>query len=255
MSNLQDYRKVFQHYGWAGGHVLHLLCAAKYLLAWFTLRSSGQAWYYKTAYIGAILSYAIVCYKSLFEGPSQPVGDLSRRAMTDENVHYLFLAVFWWVSKPVPMSLIPFATFSLFHVLSFLRSNVLPHFFPPTPSATAGQPANQHPFLKKIQAWIKANYDSAMHVVAYAEVLIFIRIAFGALLFQNSLLAPIIYAHFLRIRYHQSPKFTQKAVHHISSLIDGYVRRPGNPPIVVTVWDKIQFLVTRWGGSVLAPQP
>ena len=94
-----------------------------------------------------------------------------------------------------------------------------------------------------------------MHVVAYAEVLIFIRIAFGALLFQNSLLAPIIYAHFLRIRYYQSPKFTQKAVHHISSLIDGYVRRPGNPPIVITIWDKIQFLVTRWGGSVLAPQP
>ena len=32
---------------------------------------------------------------------------------------------------------------------------ILPHFFPPTPPAAAGQPPTQHPFLKKVQGWIK----------------------------------------------------------------------------------------------------
>jgi transmembrane protein 33 len=56
------------------------------------------------------------------------------------------------------VSLIPFATFSLFHALTFLRSNILPQFFPPTPPAAAGQPAIQHPVLKKLQAFIKGDY-------------------------------------------------------------------------------------------------
>lgn len=173
------------------------------------------------------------------------------------------------------MSLVPFATFSLFHVLTFVRANVLPHFFPPTPPAAAGQPPTQHPFLKKLQGWIKgvfgfrnpsheatwltvfvfftANYDPAMRVVAYAELIILVRVVFGALLFQNSLLAPIIYAHFLRLRYYQS-NFTQRAVGHVKTLIDGYVRRPGNPPVLVSVWDKAQFIIARWAGSVITQQ-
>ncbi|OCB85258.1 hypothetical protein A7U60_g7885 [Sanghuangporus baumii] len=197
----------------------------------------GQSRLYSLSYFGALVSYAIVCYKSF----------------ANQNVQYFLLALFWWMSKPIPVSLIPFATFSLFHVLTFVRSNILPHFFPPTPAATAGQPPTQHPFLKKLQGWIKANYDPAMRIVAYTELLILVRVIFGALLFQNSLLAPIIYAHFLRLRYYQS-QFTQRAVEHVKTFIDGYVRRPGNPPVLVSVWDKAQFIIARWSGSVLTQQ-
>ncbi|KAI5124468.1 hypothetical protein M0805_008351 [Coniferiporia weirii] len=241
-----------QHYVWAGGHFLLLVCASRYLLSWMTFRSSGQSKLYSLSYFGALVSYAIVCYKSFVQGP-QPAGSTMRRALTDENVQYFMLALFWWMSKPVPVSLVPFATFSLFHALTFLRSNVLPHFFPPTPSVTAGQPVTQHPFLKKVQGWIKANYDPAMKLVAYAEMLILVRVVLGALTLQNSLLAPIIYAHFLRLRYYQS-QFTQRSVAHVSSFIDGFVRKPGNPPIFVVVWEKVQMLVSRWAGNILTQQ-
>lgn len=97
---------------------------------------------------------------------------------------------------------------------------------------------------------VAANYDPAMKLVAYAELLIFIRVALGAITFQNSLLAPIVYAHFLRIRYYQS-QFTQRAVSHVNALIDGYVRKDGNPPVLVNIWSKVQLLVTRWAGSTL----
>jgi len=243
----------YQHYVWAGGHFLFLLCALKYLLAAITFRAAGQGKYYSIAYVGAVVSYAIVCYKSLIQGPNQPGGALMRRALADENVQYLGLALFWWLSKPVAVSLVPFATFSLFHALTFVRSNVLPHFFPPSAPAAAGQAPQQHPILKKLQIWIKANYDPAMKVVAYTELLIFVRLVFGAILFQNSLLAPLIFSQFLKMRYFQS-QFTQRAVGHVHTLIDGFVKKPGNPPILLKAWDIAQMVIGRLTGTVLTPQ-
>jgi len=236
-----------QHYVWAAGHFLLLFAATRYLLAWIMFRSAGYPKLYSLSYIGAIVSYAIVCYKSLVQSP-QPGAGL-RRAMTDENVQYLLLSIFWWMSKPVAVSLIPFATFSLFHALTFLRSNVLPHFFAPTPAATAGGNPQQHPSLKKVQGWIKANYDPAMRIVAYTELLILARVTLGALVWQNSLLAPIIYAHFLRLRYYQS-QFTQKAVGHVSSSIDGFVLKQNNA-MMTNVWEKVQMVIQKWSGTVL----
>lgn len=92
-----------------------------------------------------------------------------------------------------------------------------------------------------------------MRIVAYAEIVIFARVLLGALTFQNSLLAPIIYAHFLRMRYYQS-QFTQRAVTHLNLVITDFVRRPGNPPVLAGVWEKVQYGVSRWVGSTLQPQ-
>ena len=93
-----------------------------------------------------------------------------------------------------------------------------------------------------------------MKFVALVELIIFVRVLLGALTFQNSLLSPIIYAHFLRQRYYQSP-FSRDAIIKVSAQVEHYVRRPGNPPMVVTVWEKGQMLIQRWGGVTLAPNP
>lgn len=91
-----------------------------------------------------------------------------------------------------------------------------------------------------------------MKFVALVELIIFLRVLLGAITFQNSLLSPIIFAHFLRQRYYQSA-FTREAVTKVSGKIEGYVRNPGNPPIIVSVWEKGQMLVQRWAGVTLAP--
>lgn len=93
-----------------------------------------------------------------------------------------------------------------------------------------------------------------MKLVAFAELAIFLRVALGAFFLQNSLLAPIVYAHFLRMRYYQSV-FTQRAAFTVIAYIDAFVRKPGNPPIVVSIWDKVQLVVSRWVGSVIQQQP
>lgn len=90
-----------------------------------------------------------------------------------------------------------------------------------------------------------------MKVVAFTEIIIFVRVLLGALTFQNSLLCPLIYAHFLRQRYYQSA-FTREAFSITYARVDAFVRKPGNPPMVVQVWDKGQHIVQRWVGNSLA---
>lgn len=99
----------------------------------------------------------------------------------------------------------------------------------------------------------QANYDTAMKAVAYTEMLIMLRVFLGAVTFQNSLLSPVFYAHFLRARWYQS-KFTQGAITQLNLRIEAYVRSPGAPPMLVQVYDKVKLGLSRWAGSVIAPQ-
>lgn len=185
----------------------------------------------------------------------------------DENVQYLFLAVYWFMSKSIFITLIPFVTFSLFHVLTFLRTTVIPIAFPsasPAPAtnqaaaaaggATPTQPSGPTAKVAKfIQGWVKANYDPAMRFVAYAEVAIFARVLFGALLFRNSLMAPLFYAHFLRLRFYMS-SFTRAAFQHVKSILDGYTQHQSCPPVVRKAYLTLTDLISRYASSVLSVQ-
>jgi hypothetical protein len=174
--------------------------------------------------------------------------------MLDENVQYFLLAFFWWSSKPIAITLLPYAIFSLFHALTFTRTTLMPQFLPPGPPATNGGPPQPHPIAKKLQLWVKSNYDTAMRAVAYIELLIFLRVFLGAVTLQNSLLSPIVYAHFLRQRYYQSA-FTRDALNVTNKRVEAWVRKPGNPPMLVKIWDYGRMLVGKWAGSAIEEQP
>jgi len=239
-----------QHYLWAGGHFILLISALRYFLATLTLKTVST-WWYKASFTGALISYVIVCQKSL--GVPQPNIAWVRKALLDENIQYFLLALFWWTSKPVALALLPYAIFSLFHALTFARTTLIPQVLPPGPPATAGGPPQPHPVAKKLQAWVKSNYDTAMKAVAYTELLIMLRITLGAITFQNSLLSPIFYAHFLRQRYYQST-FTRDAIAKVDERVEGYIRRDGVPPMAVGAWDKMKLALSRWVGSTIVPQ-
>ncbi|KAF9036478.1 hypothetical protein BDZ89DRAFT_1222682 [Hymenopellis radicata] len=230
-----------QHYLWASGHFILLLSAFRYFLAWITFKSVS-AWWYKMAYTGALVSYAIV---------PQPNLAYVRRALMDENVQYLLLAFFWWTSKPITITLLPFAIFSLFHALTFTRTTLMSQFLPPGPPATAGGAPTPHPYAKKLQLWVKANYDTAMRAVAFTEIIILVRVVLGALVFKNSLLCPIVFVHFLRQRYYQSA-FTRDAFAQTDARINALVVQQGNPTLT-NVWAQAKGLIARWAGSNIAP--
>ncbi|KAH9835774.1 uncharacterized protein C8Q71DRAFT_763378 [Rhodofomes roseus] len=239
-----------QHYLWAAGHFILLISSLRYLLATILFRSPAP-WWYKTAYTGALASYAIVCQKSL--GAPQPNYAWVSRALADENVQYLLLALFWWTSKPIALALVPYTIFSLFHALTFSRTTLMPQILPQGQPTTANGPPTPHPIQKKLQTWVKTNYDTAMKAVAYAELLIMLRVLLGAITFQNSLLSPVFYAHFLRARWYQS-KFTQTVIGQVNARIELHVTAPGASPMLAQVYDKVKVVVSRWAGSVIAPQ-
>jgi hypothetical protein len=93
-----------------------------------------------------------------------------------------------------------------------------------------------------------------MRVVAYVELVIFARVLIGAITFQSSIIAPLIYAHFLRQRYYQS-SFTREAISTTDHNVTEYAHKEGTPPIAGQVWDKVRSLIGRWAGNILAPQP
>lgn len=90
-----------------------------------------------------------------------------------------------------------------------------------------------------------------MRAVAYAELVILVRVVLGAVFLQNSLITPVVFVHFLRQRWYQSA-FTRDAVSYAYSQANGFVTKPGNPPILVTVWTKASQLVSRWAGPGVA---
>lgn len=91
-----------------------------------------------------------------------------------------------------------------------------------------------------------------MKFVAYAEVAVFARVLLGALFLRNSLLAPLFYAHFLRLRFYMS-SFTRAAFQHVGATLDGYTQHPSCPPAVRKAYLTLTDLVSL--SSLLAPNP
>lgn len=94
-----------------------------------------------------------------------------------------------------------------------------------------------------------------MKVVAFAEIFILARVIVGALMFRNSFITPIFYAHFVRMRFFQSA-FTREAIVKVTAKIDQYVNTPEMSPVVKQGWGTFQSLIGRWTGTTLnAPAP
>ncbi len=89
-----------------------------------------------------------------------------------------------------------------------------------------------------------------MKVVAYTEIFILARVIIGALMFRNSFLTPIFFAHFIRMRFFQSA-FTREAIVKVTGKIDEYANGPDVPPVVKQGWGTLQSLVGRWTGATL----
>lgn len=204
-----------------------------------------------------MVSYGIVVYKSA--GPPQLARSYLQRLAMDENVQYLLLSLLWFLTTPVTCTLIPFVVFSLFHVLTFVRSTAIPLAFPaPSGAGAQGVPAGAKRVSSLIQGWVKANYDPAMRVVAYAEIVIFSRLLLGVVARRNSIAATITYLHFLRLRFHLSA-FSRLAILHVSDFVDQRTQDPRCPQPIRQGFLSLRGLVAKYGNmgavQVQGPNP
>ena len=255
---------------WFAGHVTLLLCSFRYGLSYITFNyNSGWARYsYRTAFVAAAATYGIVVYKAYRAraraGSRQQGGALA--LIGDENVQYLGsfscpntasaqgivcspkisgMALVWLFAKQIPLALLPFMVYSVFHVATYTRTNILPTFSPPQQSATSASPGGRpttkaSPTADTIGKFVKEYYDASMMLVASLELFLWFRVLGSALMFQKgSWILLIIYSVFVRARYSQS-SFVQGALGQMTARGDAVVANQGTPPVAKQGWETLK---------------
>ncbi|KAK3670387.1 Transmembrane nucleoporin [Recurvomyces mirabilis] len=226
-------------FGWFVGHVTLLFAALRYGLSYITFNyySRWAQFSYRTAFVAAAATYGIVVFKALRakQKSGRPIGSPAQ-IITDENVQYLIMALVWLFTKQVALAILPYAVYSIFHVLTYTRGMLLPTLQPPPPTP-AGQKPQASALSDTIGRFVKDYYDASMSLVAGLEIGLWFRILFSAILFQKtSWIVLIVYTVFLRARISQST-FVQGMLHHLGARGDAVAQRQDVPPAVRSGWE------------------
>ncbi|KAK4514673.1 uncharacterized protein ATC70_002274 [Mucor velutinosus] len=233
-----------QFYWWLG-HIFVVCNGLIYFSSILSLNTNPA--YYKRAYLGALLSHAVVIYNSVVTNDAA----LSVSILSDENVHYFVIAFYWYSYQPIAVTLLPFFIFSIFHTLSYFRSTILPII----PANAQTEKVNT-----KIRHFTSTHHATAMHYVAYIEVVVILgRIIVGMLIFRTSVLALIIFIHFLRLRYYLS-SYTKDAILNTTVHLDKWLLLPDQTSpsaslespkkltVVSNIYLSVKRLVMRYAG-------
>lgn len=165
---------------------------------------------------------------------------------THANVSVISLV--WLFSRQISLALLPFSVYSVFHVATYTRTNLIPTFQSPKPNAAGANP--QSPQAAKSQSglaaaigkFVKEYYDSSMMLVAALEIALWGRLFLSAITFsRGSWLLLGLYTVFLRARYHQST-FVQGAFSQFAARIDQQVNQQSIPAPARQAWETIKGL-------------
>ena len=149
-------------------------------------------------------------------------------------------------SRQIPLALLPFTVYSIFHVATYTRTNIIPTIQPPKAGAapaTPNSPASPRPaagnnaLANSIGRFVKEYYNKSMTLVAVLEILLWLRLILSAFTFsKGSWILLGIYTVFLRARFAQSP-FVQGAFAQGTARIDAQVQNPNVHPTIRSGWE------------------
>ncbi len=156
------------------------------------------------------------------------------------------MALVWLFTPQYPLAMLPYGIYSVFHVATYLRANIIPTVIPPKPAAPAAGASpsakqfTSHPLSDSIGTFVKEYYDTSMSVVSGLEILLWIRLLLAAVFFQRrSWILLAIYTAFLRARFSQS-LHVQNSFSQLEARIDNLVGSQGTPPVAKQVWDGVK---------------
>jgi len=157
------------------------------------------------------------------------------------------MALVWLFSPQYPLALLPFGVYSIFHVATYTRANLIPTIQPPKPIApVAGASPSAKPQVQPnaisdtIHKFVKEYYDASMGLVAILEILLWGRLLLSAITFaKGSWILIAIYTAFLRSRFAQS-SFVQAQFSQLEARIDSLVGAQSTPPAARQVWDAVK---------------
>ncbi|KAG2226324.1 hypothetical protein INT45_005996 [Circinella minor] len=229
-----------QFYWWCG-HVCLVFNAILYFTSVLSLHPYAN--YYKRAHAGSLISYGIVIWKS--------VGIPRRFDMEfigNENVQYFAIAFYWYSYQPITVTLVPFFIFSLFHMFAYIPNAIIPAIYPKDSNSTVVQTC------RSIKQYTDEHHEMAMQLAAYVEVVgVLGQLLLGVISFQTSILALIVFAHFLRLRYYLSP-YTRQACNETTEKLDQWILPLAQDPrrwaqISCKLYVNIKAIVIRYGSA------
>ncbi|KAL8903360.1 MAG: hypothetical protein Q9207_003970 [Kuettlingeria erythrocarpa] len=239
-------------FGWFVGHLTLLFCSLRYGLSYIFFKSYSRwaRFSYRTAFVAAAATYGIVVYKAFRararSGGRQQPGALA--LLGDENVQYLLMALVWLFSYQIPLALLPFTVYSVFHVATYTRANLIPTIQPPQQTPASGASpggratTKSSPLADTIGRFVKEYYDASMTLVASLEIFLWFRVLFSAIIFtKGSWILLAVYTVFVRARYSQS-SFVQGAVGQGVARIDALVANQNTPPVARQGWETAKRL-------------
>jgi transmembrane protein 33 len=152
------------------------------------------------------------------------------------------MALVWLFSRQIPLAILPFAVYSVFHVATYTRANLLP-VVQGQQQGAAGQKPPQSGLSQTIGNFVKQYYDASMTLVAILEIALWFRVLGSAILFQKgSWILLVIYTIFFRTRFAQST-FVQGAIRQVTARIDAQVQNQSTPPAVSQGWETFKNIV------------
>ena len=153
------------------------------------------------------------------------------------------MALVWLFMRQIPLALLPFTVYSIFHVATYVRSNLIPTIKPqPAASAPGAKPASSA-FAETIGKFVKEYYDASMTLVALLEIALFFRVLGSAIIFQKgSWILLTVYTVFFRARYAQS-SFVQEAINSVTARIDAQLANQSTPPAARQGWTTFKGIV------------
>lgn len=144
------------------------------------------------------------------------------------------------ICSPYIVTLIPYATFSLFHTLGYIRTEFIPKLFPGAPIGTT--------ICSQINKFMVAYQPLSINLVAKAEVWIIFPMSIITIVWGGtSIFTPFLYSQFLQFRFLSSTA-TRQALVETEVFLDKWILDHASvPPAVKTGYSKVKELVKTYG--------
>ncbi|QLL32849.1 hypothetical protein HG536_0D03710 [Torulaspora globosa] len=231
-------------FAWFAGHVTTLVASI------FCFISANQA-VYRIAWLGVIESFGIITYQhyaSKSKATSEQKGLTPQALLQNGDVLYFLLALMWFITPKFTLALVPYAFFSLFHVLIYCKSILLPEVF--------GLTAENSKVVSLIANFVRNFNERCMYWVGSMELNLFLFLALRALLwYPRSWIILVAYTLFIKIRFENS-KYMQATFAQWRVRFDGAVSHPSIPPVLKRGYGKVKSLLIQVSQFRLSkPQP
>lgn len=224
-------------FAWFVGHLVTVLSFGLYLLTYLRIFPKCSKFWYKLALVGVIESFGLLIFQF-----TKKNGTNIKMLARDDNVQYLALALSLLVFSPyVMMTLAPFVLFSTFHVLSYTRNTLLPHFGIP----------ETHSLSVQIENFVSSNNNKSISLAALLEVYTLFLLFLRLITFRPTSVVPFFsFVLFITLRFNKSA-YTRSAIKSVEVRIDELVGRAGVPAIK-SAWVAVKGVIAKFGSSVEA---